>query len=284
MRKFYIAAAMVLLLAVTRESDASPIYAAECDGCSTQQKMQLALGVLQDGEVDEIYVYSLAPFGLTRYAVEVEMGIHLPIPLPNEPQVQGFFNALHEFYVANGNSLTIQWRADIGLEGVGASAISSSTSQEAVGIYEFVQTPALHLRANNQLRWSFSSAQATLFSALNNFSLPHLRFDRDIFVRVELHDGHVYMKYNYGLRFFEVLPETARDSSGNKVPLKRSDFVVNGNTTIYIFDGPKGGADYINFIHQAWLAGVPINGAGGAGSSIACVEAGGQVICHVVNY
>lgn len=274
-------------------------YFMRCDGCSVQQKGNLVLSVVQDQGLPlfyDYYVYGLDPFSVQRFGVEQDMSFLLVYPLNNnDSELEPLISALYGLAGTNNGSLT--FTVDLASSGAGSNlnAMTESKYQRTppgntrtitanyAGVYDYLNSSSVRRQASNSAMSSLSGAQATFFSIVRNFTAPIINFDRDVHVRLLFEDGEVLAKFNYNSEEFEYVEGTARDSNGNLIPGTPEDF-AGGGVSNYYFTGPQGPGNLSSFLNHAQMMGVPIINGSGGGSAVACVEAGGQIVCEVIIY
>lgn len=207
-------------------SNSKTAYLFECNNCSMQQMGQLVSNSVQYNNLPlsyDFYVYGLDPFASQRFGVEHDINLYLTYPLPSDPQLQNLFDALKNLSESNGNSLEFEVNLT---QGVGF-----------VGVYDYLHNPSIQVQASNQVHNSLTGFQAAFFDIIRNFSLPILNFERRITARLQFDDGTVIVRYDYDTQVFEPIPGSARDTSGNIIPLTHSDF-ASGGYRQYYFQGP----------------------------------------------
>lgn len=225
----------------------------------------------------DFYVYSLNPFVVQRFGVEQEPGFFITYPLATDPGFVVFVDALRDLSESNGNSL--EFVLDLRTHAANSKSNARVLADGSAGVYDYLRTPAIQTQVSNELLYSFTGFQAAALSILSNFSSPVLNFERSVTARVLFKDGVVFVQYNYDTQRFDVIPNSARDSNGNTIPLTAADF-ADGGYKQYYFYGPGGGQDLANFLHQAQLLGIPVSGGGGA--VIGCVRVDGATTCSVI--
>lgn len=279
MKSFMLAVLAFLGGVYSMPSSSQPIYMLQCDGCSMQQMGQLVSDTIQYDGVPfdyDFYVYSLSPFVAQRFGVERELGFNLTYPLATDSQFSVFLDALQGLAESNGNSLEfyLDMRTD-----AGSASGFRIFSDSKVGVYDYLRSPAIQSQVSDRVNQGFAGAQAAWLAILSSFTSPVLNFERSVTARIVFKDGVAYVKYNFDTRQFEFIPNSARDSNGNTIPMTAADF-ADGGYKQYYFEGPGGAQDLANFLYQAQLLGIPV--VGGGGWIVGCSKIGETIRCTTI--
>ncbi|MCU1063966.1 hypothetical protein [Stenotrophomonas maltophilia] len=260
-------------------ASAQAVAAAQCEGCSYQQKIEAARSEIDFGGVA---VFSLSTGEINSFVIMPDLRI---IELPVNPDLADYYAELVYLYQRNGGSLEFKVPIDVIASDMSAasratlrvqSARASATGHDLPeNAYEAISNSS---KMNNVHAWmetKFPSFIAGGQSVIRVFN-PAVWLgskSSQVYVRLEFHDKTtVLITYNYDSKMWERIPNSARDGHNNSIPEKREDFAGDGYRE-YNFQGPPS-TDLQNFLVWAHQNGIPVSGPV-SHTRFACSSAGG---------
>lgn len=255
-----------LLIGTAMPARAQDVTVYNCDACTMSQMETLAK---QKG-LGTTYIYNLKNniiVGFEKYREDSVPGVWTIVAdtfIPEQWMVDQFIG-VRDFYVANGNSLN-----------TGLSASVASEGGDSVNAFDVTLSSVDRNRVADALA---ASPRIQAVAVLSSFGRV-IRLagivtpDVPVTVKVNFPDGSSgIFKFNWDLKRWEYVKNTAIDSNGNSIPESESDF-TNGGTSEGNFDFTRPGGnlrDVEDWIARATAAGVKLVGTG---TRYACVKAG----------
>lgn len=253
----------------SRTALAQDVVAQACNGCTDTQMESAALS----SGAGFHYVYNLPQAFIARYYVGREdtgdgQWSLMAMPAVPEQWVLDQFVQIHQFYLANGNSLDARYAAP---------PIASLTG-DSINAYDVVSSSASRNAVSQHLSTRFISliaggASVARIVRLDGIIAPSVPMT----VNVSFPDGsRAIYRFNWDTKQWEYLPGSAVDSHGNSVPEKAADF-VNGDAGYAEFDfrNPSGNVnDQSDWINRAIAAGISVTTPTSSRLRWSCVKVG----------
>lgn len=248
----------IALLGLTGVAKAT-VTATVCNGCGPAALRQEAL---DEGNGDH-YLYDFINHKLTHYSIAGQTplmtfkGLILPqrstyiTQVPINQATQTLFNAVQDFYVANGNSV---YATTTGKVNVNTSLQPAAITMSSIGptpmadgsgymtAFDMVQIPAYRQAAiNTQTNFSnfdaypnvIRAAAGTVLSSVNY--VPLVKVPIMMLITLSFPDGSTsVISYNFTSQAFEYVEGSSKDAVGNPIPETPLEASGGGSKT-YVF-------------------------------------------------
>lgn len=277
-------ASVVLVVGAGAIGDASAqaVAAAQCEGCSYQQKIEAARGEVDFGGVA---VFSLSTGEINSFVISPNLTI---TEVPVRAELADYYAELVYLYQRNGGSLEFKVPIDVirsDMSAASGRAFRAQSAQAAASDYDLPENAYEAIsnssKMNNVHAWmetklpSFIAGGQSVIRVFNPAVWLGSKSSQ-VYVRLEFHDqSTVLITYNYDSKMWERVPNSARDGHNNSIPEKREDF-AGGGYREYNFQGPPS-TDIQNFLVWAHQNGIPISGSV-SHTRLACSSAGGGAV------